>query len=205
MQRLNTDNAHSFHYYSFPKVHHVYGLSKDFCASGFRIGTLYTKNQRVLSCVANLNIFSTVSQPMQLIVQDLLTDDNFIYGFLENTCQRTRYNYELCASHLDQMVIPYIPAKAGIFIYADFSSLLPEQTAEGEARFSSLLIDAAKIILTPGQAQRDRKPGMFRICYAFVSPEVLEIAMQRLDRLVGKIRRCRDWDNLNAKSLIDIL
>jgi 1-aminocyclopropane-1-carboxylate synthase len=184
-------------------VHHVYALSKDFCASGFRIGTLYTKNQRLLSCVANLNIFSCVSQPMQIIIQDLLTDDNFTYGFLEQSRQRTRCNYELCASRLDQMVIPYTPVKAGIFVYADFSSLLPEQTANGEARFSKLLVDAARIVMTPGQAQLDRKPGMFRICYAFVPPEVLQIAMQRLDKIVAKIRRCQDWDNLNAESLSD--
>ncbi len=140
---------------------------------------------------------------MQIIIQDLLTDDNFTYGFLEQSRQRTRCNYELCASRLDQMVIPYTPVKAGIFVYADFSSLLPEQTANGEARFSKLLVDAARIVMTPGQAQLDRKPGMFRICYAFVPPEVLQIAMQRLDKIVAKIRRCQDWDNLNAESLSD--
>ena len=142
---------------------------------------------------------------MQIIIQDLLTDDNFIYSFLEQSRQRTRYNYELCASHLDQMVIPFTPIKAGIFVYADFSSLLPEQSADGEARFSALVVGAARIIMTPGLAQLDRKPGMFRICYAFVTPEVLQIAMERLDKIVAKIRRCQDWDNLNAESLSDIL
>mmetsp|Transcript_6775 Transcript_6775/g.12073 ORF Transcript_6775/g.12073 Transcript_6775/m.12073 type:complete len:488 (-) Transcript_6775:183-1646(-) len=185
-------------------VHHVWALSKDFGASGFRIGTLYTQNQALLSAVANLNIFSGVSHPMQMIVSEILTDDHFIYSFLENSRNRIRYSYELVCSRLDEMVIPYIPAKAGIFVYADFSSLLPEQTAEGEARFSSLLLDAARIIMTPGSAQHDKKPGMFRICYCFVNPEVLEMAMQRLDRIVGKIRR-RHWDNLNAESLTDIL
>eukprot|EP00581_Thalassiosira_minuscula_P013756 CAMPEP_0183728716 /NCGR_PEP_ID=MMETSP0737-20130205/28727_1 /TAXON_ID=385413 /ORGANISM="Thalassiosira miniscula, Strain CCMP1093" /LENGTH=468 /DNA_ID=CAMNT_0025960729 /DNA_START=76 /DNA_END=1478 /DNA_ORIENTATION=- len=170
-------------------VHHLWALSKDFGASGFRIGTLYSKNQRLLSSVANLNIFSGVSHPMQMVVSEILTDDHFIYSFLENSRQRIRYSYELCTARLDEMVIPYIPAKAGIFVYADFSSLLPEQTAEGEARFSQLLLDAARIIMTPGLAQHDRKPGMFRICYCFVNPEVLEMAMQRLDKIVGKIRR----------------
>mmetsp|Transcript_1686 Transcript_1686/g.3898 ORF Transcript_1686/g.3898 Transcript_1686/m.3898 type:complete len:499 (-) Transcript_1686:71-1567(-) len=185
-------------------VHHVWALSKDFGASGLRIGTLYSKNQRLLSSIANLNIFSGVSHPMQMIVSEMLTDDHFIYGFLENSRQRIRYSYELCIARLDEMVIPYIPAKAGIFVYADFSSLLPEQTAEGEARFSSLLLEAGRIIMTPGSAQHDKKPGMFRICYCFVNPEVLEMAMQRLDRIVGKIRRWH-WDNLNAESLTDIL
>ena len=141
---------------------------------------------------------------MQLVLQDVLKDDHFIYGFLENSRQRIRFSYELCVSRLDEMVIPYVQASAGIFVYADFSSLLPELTAEGEALFSSLLMDAARIIMTPGQAQRDRKPGMFRICYAYVSPDVLEIAMTRLDKIVGKIRRWH-WDNLNAETMTDIL
>lgn len=185
-------------------VHHVWALSKDFGASGFRIGTLYSKNQSLLSSIANLSIFSGVSHPMQMIVQEILTDDHFIYGFLENSRHRIRYSYEMCIRKLDEMVIPYVPATAGIFVYADFSSLLPERTPEGEARFSTLLLDAARIIMTPGQAQHDRKPGMFRICYAFVTPEVLEMAMERLDKIVGKIRRWH-WDNLNAESLTGVL
>ena len=185
-------------------VHHVWALSKDFGASGFRIGTLYSQNQRLLSSVANLNIFTGVSHPMQMIVQEMLLDDHFVYSFLEQSRQRIRFSYDLCVARLDEMVIPYVPAKAGIFVYADFSSLLPEQTPEGEARFSALLLDAARIIMTPGQAQHDRKPGMFRICYCFVTPEVLEMALSRLDKIVGKIRRWH-WDNLNAESLTDIL
>jgi hypothetical protein len=45
----------------------------------------------------------------------------------------------------------------------------------------------------------------FRICYSFVTPEVLDMAMARLDRIVGKIRRYH-WDDLKVESLIrDIL
>lgn len=62
-------------------------------------------------------------------------------------------------------------------------------------RWHSQLFEC-RIVLTPGESQRDTTPGMFRICYAWVSPEVLEIAMERLSRLVVKIRRM-DWDDLN--------
>ena len=84
-------------------------------------------------------------------------------------------------------VIPYVKAKAGIFVYADFYALLPSPTAEGEAQFASLLLDAAHIIMTPGQSQKDLKPGMFRKSYMFVSLDVLDIIMNRLDWLLGKI------------------
>jgi hypothetical protein len=53
----------------------------------------------------------------------------------------------------------------------------------------------AKIVMTPGESQREMKPGMYRICYAWVSPDVLSIGMERLSRLVAKLRRM-DWDDI---------
>jgi len=185
-------------------VHHLWALSKDFGSSGFRIGTLYTQNNHLLSSLANLNIFSSVSHPMQMILSEVLLDDRFIYAFLDSSREKIRYSYYFVTRRLDEMVIPYVKANAGIFVYVDFSALLPSPTPEGEKQFASLLLDAAHIIMTPGQSQKDLKPGMFRICYCFVSLDVLEIAMNRLDKIVGKIRRWH-WDNLSADSLTDIL
>ena len=187
-------------------IHHIWALSKDFGASGFRMGTLYTQNQRLLQSLANLNIFSGVSHPMQMIIAELFLDDNWVFDFLHLARQKIRSSYDLCTRMLEEMVIPFFPARAGLFVYADFSSLLPEPTAEGEAKFTSLLLDAARIIMTPGLAQHDQKPGMFRICYCFVSPELLSIAMQRLDNVIVKIRTHRiNWDNLTPESMGDII
>ena len=163
-------------------------------------------NEKLLKSVANLNIFSGVSHPMQMIVSEVLLDDAWVYDFLQQARERIRYSYEICTRMLDEMVIPYYPASAGIFVYADFSSLLPEPTAAGEAKFASLLLDAARIIMTPGQAQHDQKPGMFRICYCFVSPELLTMAMQRLDNVIVKIRTRRiHWEALTPESYTDII
>ena len=185
-------------------VHHVWALSKDFGASGFRFASLYTQNRQLLSALGNLNIFSGVSHPMQALMAEVLRDDDFVYRFVETSRQRIRRSYEMCASWLDEMVIPHTRATSGIFVYADFSSLLPEQSPEGEARFTELLLDSAKVILTPGQSQHDLRPGMYRICYTFVSPELLDVALARLGRIVGKIRRCQ-WDNLNSTKLEGII
>ena len=75
---------------------------------------------------------------------------------------------------------------------------------EGERRLSQLLIDHARLVLTPGESQRDGTPGMFRLCYAWVTPEVLEIGMERLGRIVAKIRRM-DWSDLNESTLSGVL
>lgn len=182
----------------------VWGLSKDFGASGFRVGCLYSQNKEFMDTLANLNYFSGVSHPMQVITADLLTDDEFVDGFLDAARDRLRHSYEICVQKLEEMVVPFIPAEAGLFVYVDFSSLLSEKSFEGEAALTRLMMEYARVVLTPGESQHERTPGMYRICFAWVSPEVLRIAMERLSKLVAKIRKM-DWSDLNEKTLQGVL
>ena len=185
-------------------VHFVWSVSKDFGASGLRFGVVYSQNETLLNGLANLNVFSGVSNPIQMVVSELLTDDGFIDMYLEESRTRLRYSYYICIQKLEEMVLPFVPAVAGQFVYVDFSSLLPEKTMEWERRLSQLLIDHARLVLTPGESQRERTAGMFRICYAWVTPEVLEIGMERLSRIVAKIRRM-DWSDLNEITLSGVI
>ena len=185
-------------------VHFLWALSKDFGGSGLRVGIVYSQNEIFIEGLATVNIFSCVSGPIQYMISEILTDDQFIDSFLEESRNRLVYSYQICAAKLEEMVVPYVHAEAGMFVYIDLSSLLPEKTFEGEERLSDVMFKYARVVLTPGESQRDKKPGMFRICYAWVSVEILQIAMERLSRLVAKIRRM-DWDDLNERSLAGIL
>jgi len=185
-------------------VHFVWSVSKDFGASGLRFGVVYSQNEIFLDALANFNVFSGVSNPMQMVVSELLTDDNFVDRYLDESRDLLCRSYSICIRKLEEMVLPFIPAAAGQFVYVDFSSLLPGKTMEWEQRLSQLLVDHARLVLTPGESQRERMPGMFRICYAWVTPEVLEIGMERLSRIVAKIRRM-DWSDLNESTLSGVL
>lgn len=185
-------------------VHHIWALSKDFGASGFRVGTLYTQNEKLLAALANLNIFSGVSHPIQMITAELLTDDIFVDNFLDAARERLFFSYSICVKKLEEMVLPYVHAKAGLYIYVNFSALIPTKDFKGEAELHELFTNYARVVLTPGESQRDNRPGHFRICYAWVAPEVLSVAMERLSRLVAKIRKI-DWSDLNEASLESIL
>ncbi|KAL3945853.1 MAG: hypothetical protein SGBAC_000004 [Bacillariaceae sp.] len=185
-------------------VHMVWSLSKDFGASGLRVGFVLSGNKDYINGLSNLNIFGGVSNPMQVIVAELLTDDKFVDYYLEESSVRLRHNYQICVQKLEEMVLPFVPAEAGIFVYVDFSAILPSKTKEWEAKLSKLLIDHARVILTPGDSMREQMPGMFRICYAWVSPEVLKVGMERLSRIVAKVRRI-DWGDLNETTLSGIL
>ena len=60
---------------------------------------------------------------------------------------------------------------AGMFVWADFSSLLPEDSWEGEEGFTAVCYEEGGFIMTPGQAQRASRPGWFRICFGWYSIE----------------------------------
>jgi aspartate/methionine/tyrosine aminotransferase len=51
---------------SAPKlVHTLCGISKDFCASGLRIGIIHTHNKSLMRAIDNICYFHTVSNPTQ--------------------------------------------------------------------------------------------------------------------------------------------
>lgn len=55
-------------------VHVVYGLSKDFCASGLRVGFLWTQNAGVLRAFGeSLSPFCAVSNETQHHLKEMLT------------------------------------------------------------------------------------------------------------------------------------
>jgi len=100
----------------------IWALSKDFGSSGFRVGTIYSQNAQFMNALSNLSIFSGVSHPIQMITAEMLTDDHFVDAFLDEARVRLVYSYRLCVTKLEEMVLPYIPAEAGLFVYVDFSS-----------------------------------------------------------------------------------
>ena len=169
-------------------VHWLWSVSKDFGASGWRFAFLYSQNETLMKAFENLNGFSCVSQPIQMVVSKLLSDEAFVDSYLDQSRGRLLRNYNICTTKLTDLDIPFVNAKAGLFVYADFSSLLPDRNMEWERKLSTFIVNNAKVLLTPGENQRDHRPGMFRICYAWVGPEELEVGMIRLGRIIKQIQ-----------------
>lgn len=185
-------------------VHLLWALSKDFGASGMRVGLIYSQNELLLEGMGTMNTTSCVSGPIQYLVAELLTDDAFVNDFLKESRQRLHSSYLICTRKLEEMVLPFVPAQAGMFVYVDFSGLLPSKTFEYEEELVNLMFQYARMVLTPGESQRDDSPGMFRICYAWVEPDVLEIGLERLSRFVAKLRRF-NWNDLGDRAFANLL
>lgn len=57
-------------------------MSKDFCASGLRMGCLYTANAAINTAMGNLGYFTGCGGPLQHQVAEMLEDKEWTSMFL---------------------------------------------------------------------------------------------------------------------------
>ena len=78
-------------------VHIIFGLSKDWCASGLRVGCLWTLNSRVYAALQNISYFSAVSGLVQHMVAEVLEDIPFVDTYLKENLSRLKASYDVLA------------------------------------------------------------------------------------------------------------
>ena len=105
-------------------VHVIWGLSKDFGVSGLRAGFLYTQNKLLLASLSNFNMAFEVSNIVQEIYEDILSDHTFIKDYLALNSKLIQESYVLLTTGLNKLKIPYFHCHAGIFLFVDMSHLL---------------------------------------------------------------------------------
>jgi 1-aminocyclopropane-1-carboxylate synthase len=166
--------------------HLLYGLSKDWCASGLRVGCLYSDNQPLQEAMNSLAPMGSVSNYIQHSVADVLNDTEFTEKFVEENSRELRQSYAILTAGLDKLGIKYQQAQAGIFCWVDMRPFLEEDTFDGEDRLWKRMCDELKLIWTPGRSCHAPAPGYFRICFAWVGLAALEEMIARLATLSQK-------------------
>ena len=164
-------------------VHVLWGMSKDFGASGLRLGVLYSQNAELLQAMGSMNIGSQVSNQVQETVGAIVSDASFLDLYFEENARRLARSHAALVAGLEPLGVKFVrPHGASIFVLADFRCLLSEQTFAAERRVFEVL--AAKgVVLTPGEACHCPVPGFFRVCFAWVELDVLEEAVRRIKAL----------------------
>ena len=163
-------------------VHLVYGLSKDWCASGLRVGLLHSRNKPLAQALNSLCAFASVSNHTQHVLTEVLSDDAWVESFLAGNAAALGRSYDALSASLDAARIPFTPAVAGMFVWVDMRGWLPAGAPgwAGERELWAALCDECKVILTPGEACHAPEPGFFRLCFAWVPVEALQQAVERL-------------------------
>jgi len=161
-------------------LHLWYALSKDFAMSGFRFGVVHSLNEAFLKGLENVNIPHMVSNLNQWVIGELMKDHEFVERYIEHNKKQLTQSYKTAVDALRDIGVPYIPSRGSMFVWADFSKYLDEDSEQAEDALWMDIYHNTGVLLTPGKGFRHQKYGLFRIVYTALPLSHLEVALQRL-------------------------
>ncbi|KAL6864916.1 hypothetical protein ACP4OV_016067 [Aristida adscensionis] len=163
------------------RVHVVYSLSKDLGLPGFRVGVVYSYNDAVVAAARRMSSFTLVSSQTQRALAAVLADAGFAAAYVRANRARLRERHGRIVAGLARAGVPCLRGgNAGLFVWADMRPLLEEATVAGELRLWRRVVGEAKLNVSPGSSCHCAEPGWFRVCFANMSSETLDVALQRL-------------------------
>ncbi|KAF1863354.1 hypothetical protein Lal_00031239 [Lupinus albus] len=167
-------------------IHIIYSLSKDMGFPGFRVGIVYSFNDEVVNCGRKMSSFGLVSSQTQHMLASMLSDDSFVDKFLAESKKRLAKRHNIFSKVLEEVNITKFPSNAGLFCWMNLKSLLKEQTFEAEMMLWHMIINEVKLNVSPGSSFNCSEPGWFRVCFANMDDETVEVALTRIRTFIGK-------------------
>ncbi|KAG6723451.1 hypothetical protein I3842_03G208100 [Carya illinoinensis] len=170
------------------RVHIVYSLSKDLGLPGFRVGTIYSYNDKVVTTARRMSSFTLISSQTQHLLASMLSDKKFTENYIKTNRERLRKRYEMIIEGLRSSGIECLKGNAGLFCWMNLSPLLQNQTREGELALWNSMLHEVKLNISPGSSCHCSEPGWFRVCFANMSEQTLQVAMERIHNFMEQIR-----------------
>nr|AAP14019.1 putative ACC synthase 1 [Lactuca sativa] len=167
-------------------IHIVYSLSKDMGFPGFRVGIIYSYNDTVVSIARKMSSFGLVSTQTQHMIASMLSDDDFVENFINESRNRLANRHDLFTRELAQVGISSLKSNAGLFFWMDLRRFLKDATFESEMTFWRIIINEIKLNVSPGSSFHCSEPGWFRVCFANMDDETVTIAVRRIKSFVLK-------------------
>ncbi|KAI4958692.1 putative secondary metabolism biosynthetic enzyme [Alternaria arbusti] len=158
------------------RAHVIWSVSKDFGCSGFRLGALVTQGSPAMACGVAMAANTQVSGLTAVAVSSLLSDPETTDRFIELNRSRLAIAYETMASFLRSLNVRYVPAYAGIYIWAKLSEKV--QSWDQEAQLTKMIADNG-VAVSAGKSYAARDPGWYRLSFA-LEPEKLQEGLRRL-------------------------
>ena len=165
-------------------IHIVYSLSKDMGFPGFRVGIVYSFNDVVVNCARKMSSFGLVSSQTQYLLASMLSDEEFVGNFLRESSKRLAKRHHVFTKGLEQVGISCLKSNAGLFFWMDMRQLLKYQTVKGEMELWRVIINEVKLNVSPGSSFKCSEPGWFRVCFANMDDETVEVALDRIRAFV---------------------
>ncbi|KAI1089146.1 putative aminotransferase class I and II family protein [Rostrohypoxylon terebratum] len=182
-------------------VHVAYGMGKDFCAAGFRLGVLHSRNEGLITAVSTISVLGWVPYIVQDIWANMLTDDGFRVDFMNKNRRLLAEHSAILTTFLREHNISYYSkVNAGVFAWVNLQRYLYNKSDGAAADLfkcdDKLYRDremtlwnrllASGVGLGLGSWYSAEEPGWFRISFA-VEKEALHIGLGRLIKTLQEV------------------
>nr|WDV57385.1 1-aminocyclopropane-1-carboxylate synthase 3-like protein [Solanum tuberosum] len=162
------------------RVHIVYSLSKDLGLPGFRIGAIYTNDEVIVSAATKMSSFGLISSQTQYLLSAMLADKKFTKKYISENQKRLKKRHAMLVKGLESTGISCLESNAGLFCWVDMRHLLKTNTFEAEIELWKKIVYEVKLNISPGSSCHCTEPGWFRACFANMSEDTLNLAIQRI-------------------------
>ncbi|XP_073017265.1 1-aminocyclopropane-1-carboxylate synthase 3-like [Primulina eburnea] len=169
------------------RVHIVYSLSKDLGLPGFRVGAIYSNDQLVVAAATKMSSFGLVSSQTQYLLSAMLSDKKFAKNYIVENQKRLKNRHAMLVNGLKATGISCLESNAGLFCWVDMRHLLSSKTFEAEMDLWKKIVYEVGLNISPGSSCHCDEPGWFRVCFANMSEDTLDLAIRRIKSFVNTI------------------
>ncbi|XP_057806823.1 1-aminocyclopropane-1-carboxylate synthase 3-like [Salvia miltiorrhiza] len=169
------------------RVHVVYSLSKDLGLPGFRVGAIYSNNGSVVAAATKMSSFGLISSQTQYLLSAMLSDDEFQKKYVVENRRRLKNRHAMLVRGLRRTGIPCLESNSGLFCWVDMRHLLRSESFEAEMELWKKMVYEVRLNISPGSSCHCVEPGWFRVCFANMSEDTLQLAIRRIKSYVDSI------------------
>ncbi|KAL8546513.1 hypothetical protein ACS0TY_006306 [Phlomoides rotata] len=180
-------NRNCFNTELWNRVHIVYSLSKDLGIPGFRVGSIYSNDARVVSAATKMSSFGLVSSQTQYLLSAMLSDKEFSRNYIVENQKRLKKRHSMLVRGLETAGVPCLGSNGGLFCWVDMRHLLGSDSFEAEMELWKRIVYDVGLNISPGSSCHCVEPGWFRVCFANMSEDTLTLAIVRIKSFVDSI------------------
>ncbi|WRT63638.1 uncharacterized protein IL334_000561 [Kwoniella shivajii] len=165
------------------RLHVVYGMSKDFCSNGLRIGSLISQNNPLLlRAMANTSMLMKISSPADVIWSTLLLDPIRLKSFITTNKSKLTEAHAFARGWFVDRGVEVANSNAGNFIWVNLGKTLGFDDALTEKKVFQKLLDGG-VYIAPGSAYHYHIAGWYRVTFS-VPRGNLMVGLEKLGQLL---------------------
>ncbi|WVN87327.1 uncharacterized protein L203_102505 [Cryptococcus depauperatus CBS 7841] len=166
------------------RLHIVYGMSKDFCANGLRVGSLVSQsNPFLIRVMSNTSMLMKLSSPADIIWSNLLQNKVALTKFITTNCQRLAEAQAFTRKWFEGRGVQVGDSNAGNFIFINLGKSMGFHDAKSEKRLFQKLLDGG-VYVAPGSAYHYNVAGWYRVTFS-VARDNLLVGLDRIEQLLN--------------------